>query len=74
MTIWRNLNIQNKADFRIFREPSKEVEEHLGSAEPRLKNAALMTNYLVLDFTFSIGLEKRFFVSEMKGVFFVTVE
>jgi hypothetical protein len=39
--IWRNLNAPNSTIYRIFREPSKELAEPLGSAEPRLKNTAL---------------------------------
>ncbi len=38
ISIWRNPNTQNSTNLRIHREPSKELAEPLGSAEPRLKN------------------------------------
>jgi len=40
--IWRNLHASNSTIYSGFREPSKEVAEPLGSAEPRLKNTVLM--------------------------------
>jgi hypothetical protein len=33
--IWRNLNASNSTTYNVFREPSKELAEPLGSAEPR---------------------------------------
>ncbi len=39
--IWQNLNAINITVYNVFREPSKELAEPLGSAEPRLKNTAL---------------------------------
>ena len=39
--IWRNLNASNSTIYSVFREPSKELAEPLGSAEPRLKNTVL---------------------------------
>ena len=41
MFIWRNLNISNSTIYSFIREPSKELEEHLGSAAPGLKNTAV---------------------------------
>jgi len=38
LIIWRNLNAPYSTIYSIFREPSKELAEPLGSAEPRLKN------------------------------------
>jgi len=38
LIIWRNLNAPYSTICSIFREPSKELAEPLGSAEPRLKN------------------------------------
>jgi len=39
----RNLNTPYSTIYSIFREPSKELAEPLGSAEPRLKNTDLDT-------------------------------
>jgi len=39
--IWRNLSASNSTIYSVFGEPSKELAEPLGSAEPRLKNTAL---------------------------------
>ncbi len=39
--IWRNLNAPYSTIYSIFSEPSKELAEPLGSAEPRLKNTAV---------------------------------
>ncbi len=47
--IWRNLNASNSIINSVFREPSKELAEPLGSAEPRLKNTVLET-YLTPSF------------------------
>jgi len=41
LIIWRNLNAPFSTIYSIFREPSKELAEPLGSAEPRLKNAVV---------------------------------
>jgi len=41
LIIWRNLNAPNSTIYSIFREPSKELAEPLGSAEPRLKNTGI---------------------------------
>jgi hypothetical protein len=41
LTIWRNLNALYSTIYSIFKEPSKELAEPLGSAEPMLKNTAL---------------------------------
>jgi len=41
LSVWRNLDNQNKVDLRINREPSEELAEPLVSAEPWLKNTAL---------------------------------
>jgi len=41
--IWRNLNAPYGTIYSIFREPSKELTEPLGSAEPRLKNTVVIT-------------------------------
>ncbi len=43
LIIWRNLNAPCCSIYSIFREPSKELVEPLGSAEPRLKNTVLYT-------------------------------
>jgi len=42
LIIWRNLNTPYGTIYSIFREPSKELAEPLGSAEPRLKNTAVL--------------------------------
>jgi len=42
LMIWRNLNASNSTIYSVFREPSKELTEPLGSAEPRLKNTGLL--------------------------------
>ncbi len=39
---WRNLDTKNSANLRILAEPCKELAEHVGSAEPRLKKTALV--------------------------------
>jgi len=41
LIIWWNLNTPYGTIYRIFREPSKELAEPLGSTEPRLKNTGL---------------------------------
>jgi len=41
LIIWWNLNAPYSTIYSIFREPSKELAEPLGSAEPRLKNTDL---------------------------------
>ncbi len=46
LSVWRNLDTQNSANLRILREPSSERAEPLGSAEPRLKNTGVWTNWL----------------------------
>jgi hypothetical protein len=38
LSVWRNLDTQNSTNLWILREPSYELAEPLGSAEPRLKN------------------------------------
>jgi len=43
--IWRNLNASNSTIYSVFREPSKELAEPLGSAEPRLKTTALINSH-----------------------------
>jgi len=40
--IYRNLNAINSTVYSVFREPSKELAEPLGSAEPRLKNIEIL--------------------------------
>ncbi len=41
LIIWRNLNAPFSNIYSIFRDPSKELAEPLGSAEPRLKNTGV---------------------------------
>jgi len=41
LNFWRNLDTKNSANLRILTEPCKELAEHVGSADPRLKNSAL---------------------------------
>ncbi len=41
LSIWQSPDTQNIANLRMLREPSKELVEPLGSAEPRLKNTGL---------------------------------
>jgi len=45
LSVWQNLDAQNSASLRILREPCKELMEPVGSAEPRLKNTALMCKH-----------------------------
>jgi hypothetical protein len=55
--IWRNLHASNSTIYSVFREPSKELAEPLGSAEPRLKNTVVRDQKVVglyLDGTSSI--------------------
>ena len=45
LIIWRNLNAPYSTIYCIFREPSKELAEPLGSAEPKLKNTDFCINF-----------------------------
>ena len=49
MIIWRNLIIQNSTIYSLFREPSKELAEPMGTAEPGLKNTDVASSVSPID-------------------------
>ncbi len=49
LMIWRNLKASNSTIYSVFREPSKELAEPLGSAKPRLKNTGVWYSFAFLE-------------------------
>ncbi len=63
-----SLDTQNNANLRILREPSQELAEHLGSAEPRLKNTDQRICSLKISDVFSTHRQLKIQVSVAIGL------